>query len=208
MGYSTIAHVPVVAGIYTIILPTIVFAILGASRLMVTGADSATAAIIGSGIAGIGVAGLQPNSREWLGFASLIAIVAGLMLAVARVARLGFLGDFLSTAVLVGFLAGTGISVLTGQIPGMLGVSGSDGRIWERWEHLARELGSIKWTAVAFAAATLLLLIVGKRWAPRIPMPVIVVVASIVLVYVFNWSDDVPVTVSYTHLTLPTNREV
>ena len=101
MGYSTIAHVPVVAGIYTIILPTIVFAILGASRLMVTGADSATAAIIGSGIAGIGVAGLQPNSREWLGFASLIAIVAGLMLAVARVARLGFLGDFLSTACLL-----------------------------------------------------------------------------------------------------------
>lgn len=67
MGYSTIAHVPVVAGIYTIILPTIVFAVLGASRLMVTGADSATAAIIGSGIAGIGVAGLQPNSAEWLG---------------------------------------------------------------------------------------------------------------------------------------------
>ena len=193
MGYSTIAHVPVVAGIYTIILPTIVFAVLGASRLMVTGADSATAAIIGSGIAGIGVAGLQPNSAEWLGFASLIAIVTGLMLAVARIARLGFLGDFLSTAVLVGFLAGTGISVLTGQIPGMLGISGSDGRIWERWEHLARELGSIRWTAVAFAVATLALLIVGKRWVPRLPMPVIVVVASIVLVYAFNWSDDVPV---------------
>ncbi|GAC49268.1 SulP family inorganic anion transporter [Gordonia aichiensis] len=193
MGYSTIAHVPVVSGLYTIILPTVVFAVIGSSRLMVVGADSATAAILGSGIAGIGVAGLQPDSAEWLGFASLIAIVTGVMLAVARLARLGFLGDFLSTAVLVGFLAGTGISVLTGQIPGMLGISGSDGRIWERWEHVLQELGSIRWAAVAFAVATLLLLAVGRRWLTRIPMPIVVVVASIVVVYAFGWSDDVPV---------------
>ncbi|SDU71946.1 Sulfate permease family protein [Gordonia westfalica] len=59
MGYSSIAHVPVEAGLYTIILPTIAFALFGASRLLVVGADSATAALLASGIAGIGVGGVH-----------------------------------------------------------------------------------------------------------------------------------------------------
>ena len=193
MGYSSIAHVPLAAGLYTLILPTAVFAVIGASRLMVVGADSATAALLASGIAGIGVAGLQPDTPQWLGWAALIAVITGAILAVARLLRLGFLGDFLSTAVLTGFLAGTGISVLTGQIPGMLGVSGSDGRVWQRWAHVIDEIGSIRWAAVAFAAASLAVLIAGRRYLPRVPMPIIVVVTSIVLVGVFGWSQDVPV---------------
>ncbi len=193
MGYSTIAHVPLAAGLYTIILPAAVFALLGASRLMVVGADSATAALLASGIAGIGVAGLNPDSTQWLGWASLIALITGAMLAVARLLRLGFLGDFLSTAVLTGFLAGTGITVLTGQIPGMLGVSGSDGKIWQRWSHVLGELGSIRWGAVAFAVISLVALIAGRRFLPRVPMPILVVVASIAAVSVFGWSSHVPV---------------
>ncbi|MFW0793415.1 SulP family inorganic anion transporter [Gordonia sp. CPCC 205515] len=193
MGYSSIAHVPIVAGLYTIILPTILFALLGASRLMVVGADSATAALLASGIAGLGVAGLQPDSPEWLAWAGLIALVTGGFLFVARMLRLGFLGDFLSTAVLVGFLAGTGISVLTGQIPGMLGIEGSDGRVWERWAKVLGELDTIDWAAAAFAGTALVALIGARRYAPRLPIAIIVVVASIVLVSVFGWSDDLPV---------------
>ena len=116
MGYSSIAHVPLVAGLYTIILPTLAFALIGASRQLVVGADSATAALLASGIAGLGVAGLTPDSEQWLAWAGIIAIVTGVLLALARILRLGFLGDFLSTAVLVGFLAGTGISVLLSLI--------------------------------------------------------------------------------------------
>ena len=66
LGYGAIAQVPVVAGLYTIILPTIVFVLIGSSRLMVVGADSATAALLSSGIAGLGVAGLRAGSDEWL----------------------------------------------------------------------------------------------------------------------------------------------
>ncbi|MGV9711575.1 SulP family inorganic anion transporter [Gordonia sp. NPDC003424] len=193
MGYSSIAHVPIAAGLYTIILPTVLFALLGASRLMVVGADSATAALLASGIAGLGVAGLQPDSTQWLAWAGLIALVTGVFLAIARLLRLGFLGDFLSTAVLVGFLAGTGISVLTGQVPGMLGVGDVSGRIWQRWAGFIGELGSIDWGATAFAAVTLVAMVGARRYAPRVPIAIIVVVASIVLVSVFGWSDDIPV---------------
>ncbi|MGW0037865.1 SulP family inorganic anion transporter [Gordonia sp. NPDC003376] len=193
MGYSSIAHVPVSAGLYTIILPAVVFALVGSSRLMVVGADSATAALLASGIAGLGVVGLQPDSTQWLQWACLIAIVTGGMLAIARVLRLGFLGDFLSTAVLIGFLAGTGVTVLTGQLPGLLGIHGVDGQVWTRWWNVFTQIRDIHWSAVAFGAISLAVLIVGARFAPRVPVAVIVVVASIAMVSAFGWSDVVPV---------------
>src|SRR6187431_500235 len=64
MGYTSIAQVPVVTGLYTVIFPTLLFALLGSSRLLVVGADSATAAILASGLAGMGIAGLTPNSPQ------------------------------------------------------------------------------------------------------------------------------------------------
>ncbi|MBE7194097.1 MAG: SulP family inorganic anion transporter [Gordonia polyisoprenivorans] len=193
MGYSAIAHVPVVAGLYTIILPTIVFALIGSSRLMVVGADSATAALLASGIAGLGVAGLVPDSQAWLQWACLIAIVTGGLLAVARLLRLGFLGDFLSTSVLIGFLAGTGVTVMTGQVPAMLGLSSTDGSIWSRWWAILTHLGDINWGAVGFAAVTLVALLAGGRLMPRFPAAVVVVIGSIVAVAAFGWSAHVPV---------------
>src|ERR1700709_1606865 len=75
MGYPSIAKVPVVTGLYTIIFPAILFGLLGSSRLLVVGADSATAAILAAGLAGLGIAGLQPSSAEWLAWTSLVALV-------------------------------------------------------------------------------------------------------------------------------------
>src|SRR4029078_9400706 len=71
MGYTSIAQTPVVTGLYTVIFPTMVFALLGSSRLLVVGAASATAAILASGLASLGIAGLTPNSAEWLAWCSL-----------------------------------------------------------------------------------------------------------------------------------------
>src|SRR5215213_3614897 len=72
MGYTSIAQTPVVTGLYTVIFPTVVFALVGSSRLLVVGADSATAAILAAGLAGIGIAGLSPNTAEWLPYSSLL----------------------------------------------------------------------------------------------------------------------------------------
>ena len=66
MGYTKIAGTPVITGLYTILLPAVAFAVLGSSRHLVVGGDSATAAILYAGIAGLSVSGLQPNTPEWL----------------------------------------------------------------------------------------------------------------------------------------------
>src|SRR4051812_25653882 len=118
MGYTQIAGMPVITGLYTILLPLFVFAVLGCSRHLVVGADSATAAVMAAGIGGLAVAG----SGEYVALAGLAAIMAGGLLLLARLARLGFIADFLSRTVLIGFLTGVGVQVAAGQVAGVFGV--------------------------------------------------------------------------------------
>jgi SulP family sulfate permease len=119
LGYAKIAGMPVVTGLYTLLLPMAVFAVLGCSRHLVVAADSATAAILSASLAGLAIAG----STRYVQLAGLAALLAGGLLLLARLARLGFLAVFLSRRVLVGFLTGIGIQVAAGQLPDMLGVS-------------------------------------------------------------------------------------
>src|SRR6188472_1261887 len=85
MGYTKIAGMPVITGLYTILLPIAAFALLGSSRHLVVGADSATAAIMFAGIAGLGISGLQPATPQWVALAGLSALLAGGLLWLARV---------------------------------------------------------------------------------------------------------------------------
>jgi SulP family sulfate permease len=118
MGYTKIAGTPVVTGLYTLLLPLAAFALLGSSRHLVVGADSATAAMLFAGLVGQA----EPFSGHWLMLASATALVTAALLAAASVLRLGLLADFLSRTVLVGFLGGVGITVMIGVAPDMLGL--------------------------------------------------------------------------------------
>jgi high affinity sulfate transporter 1 len=179
MGYTSIAQTPIVTGLYTIIFPTLLFVLIGSSKLLVVGADSATAAILAAGLAGLSVSGLTPNSKEWVAFCGMAALVCAVLLLLARLLRLGFIGDFLAASVLIGFLTGVGISVLTGQIPGMLGVSKGDGNWFhQQWAWISN-LSSVSWTTAAFAAATLAIIVGCKRFAPHVPGAIIAVIAAI-----------------------------
>ncbi|HEY6682525.1 MAG TPA: SulP family inorganic anion transporter [Propionibacteriaceae bacterium] len=181
MGYTSIAQTPVVTGLYTVIFPTLAFALLGSSRLLVVGADSATAAILAAGLAGLGIAGLQPNSAEWLAWTSLVALVCGGLLILARLLRLGFLGDFLSASVLVGFLTGVGIQVFTGQVPDMLGIPKGTGNWFEQqWSTITHAGDANGWT-VAFAVGTLVIILGFRRFIHRVPGAIVAVILSIIL---------------------------
>jgi high affinity sulfate transporter 1 len=123
MGYTKIVGTPVVTGLYTILLPLVGFALIGSSRHLVIGADSATAAILFAGLTGLAVT----LTDHWVALTSTAALVAAACLGVAAVLRLGFLSDFLSRTVLVGFLSGVGLSLLFRQLPDMLGISAPSG---------------------------------------------------------------------------------
>ena len=181
MGYTSIAQTPVVTGLYTVIFPTIVFALFGCSRLLVVGADSATAALLAAGLASLGVAGLSPYSAEWVAYCGAVALITGLMLLVARLLRLGFIGDFLSASVLIGFLTGVGVQVLTGQIPDMLGIPKGTGNWFQQQWHTLTSLGSVQWETFAFALGTLVIIVGFKRFLPRVPGAIVAVILSIVI---------------------------
>lgn len=104
LGYTKIAGTPVVTGFYTLLLPLVAFATLGSSRFLVVAADSATAAILAGGLSHMA----PIASPHYMALASTVALLTGVFLILARILRLGFLANFLSQTVLVGFLTGVG----------------------------------------------------------------------------------------------------
>ena len=192
MGYTQIAGTPVITGLYTILIPAIAFAVFGSSRHLVVGGDSATAAILYAGIAGMGVSGLQPNTSEWLAYASVAALITAGLLMLARLVRLGFLADFISRTVLVGFLTGVGIQVALGQFDGMLGVAAPDvevgrvsGTVLKFWDTLG-EVPDASLATVAVACGVIATLVVFSRWIKAIPGGLVAVVGAIVV----SWGLD------------------
>jgi sulfate permease, SulP family len=177
LGYAKIAGMPLVTGLYTLLLPMAVFAVLGSSRHLVVAADSATAAILAASLAGLAVAG----SAQYVRLAGLAALLAGAMLLVARVARLGFLADFLSRTVLVGFLTGVGLQVAAGQLPDMLGVTAAGKQTLPKLLSTVRALPHTHPADVVISVGVLVIVLAARRIARQIPGALIAVILAIVV---------------------------
>lgn len=175
LGYAKIAGMPVVTGLYTMLLPMAVFAVLGSSRHLVVGADSATAVILAAALTGLAVAG----SERYVRLAGLAALLAGGMLLLARLARLGFLANFLSRTVLVGFLTGVGIQVAAGQLPDILGVTATGRSSVTEVLDLVRAFPHVRRSDLAVSIGVIVIVLAARRITRRIPGPLIAVIAAI-----------------------------
>src|ERR1700733_14611380 len=163
LGYARIAGTPIVTGLYTVLLPLVAFAVFGSSRHLVVAADSATAAIFSSSLSHSAV----PASGQYMALVSMVALLTGGLLLLARIFRLGFLADFLSRTVLTGFLTGVGFQVGIAMLGDMVGVTVTSRyslvRVWEVLSGLPQSnLPTLALSAVV-AGATLL----GDRFSPR-----------------------------------------
>src|SRR5512133_446192 len=185
MGYTKIAGMPVVTGLYTILIPTALFALFGSSRHLVVGADSATAAIMAAGLAGLAATG----SPEYVAYAGILALMAALFLILARLSKLGFLADFLSRTVLIGFLTGVGIQVAIGQISGMLGIPGGGAGPVQKLITDFRQLPQTNLYTLAVAVGVLVIIVGGRMISKKIPGALIAVVGSIIVSAVINLSS-------------------
>ena len=204
LGYAKIAGMPVVTGLYTLLFPMAVFAIFGSSRHLVVGADSATAAILGAALAGLAVAG----SPQYVRLAGLVALLAGGLLLLARLARLGFLANFLSRTVLIGFLTGVGIQVAAGQLPDMLGVTVPDKATPARLLDIARALPQAHAADLAVSAGVIVIVLVSRAINRKIPGLLIAVIAVIIVSRAADLADHGvgvlgPVPRGLPHLGLP-----
>jgi high affinity sulfate transporter 1 len=177
MGYTSIAGMPVVTGLYTILIPIALFALLGSSRHLVVGADSATAAIMAAGLAGLAASG----SSEYVALAGMLAIITGVYLLLARVLKLGFIADFLSRTVLIGFLTGVGIQVACGQFSGLFGIPKSGSGPVQQVVNTFEDFGKVSWSTFAVSVSVLAIIYLGGRIVKRVPWALIAVVGSIVI---------------------------
>lgn len=186
MGYANIAGTPVITGLYTLLLPILAFVIFGSSRHLVVGADSATAALLAAGLVAMGATAESP---EYVALASFAALMCAGLLVAARLLRLGFIANFLSRSVLIGFLTGVGIQVALGQVGGMFGISGASGGTIEKYLETLRAIPTETSVPTLAVSIMVLVVIVGLgRVNKAIPGALIAVVGAIAASYALDLS--------------------
>ncbi|HEY6335801.1 MAG TPA: SulP family inorganic anion transporter, partial [Alphaproteobacteria bacterium] len=184
LGYARIAGMPVVTGLYTVFLPLVAFAVFGSSRQLVVAADSATAAIFSSSLSRMAA----PASEKYLALVGAVALLTAGLLLLARIFKLGFLADFLSRTVLVGFLAGVGLQVGIAMLGDMLGLTmrahGTPDQVLE----ILRNLPSVSKPTLGLSALVAGSILLGRQVVPRLPVSLIAVVATIAASAAFGFA--------------------
>jgi SulP family sulfate permease len=211
LGYTSIAGMPAVTGFYTLLLPLLAFATFGSSRYLVVAADSATAAILAGGISGIATLA----SPKYVALAGTVALLTAGFLLVARLLKLGFIADFLSQTVLVGFLTGVGFQVGIGVLGEMLGLEVRSRRTVVQLVQVFHGLPHVHLPSLLLSAVAVAGVLTLGRFAPRVPGPMIAVAGAIAASAAWNFAARGiavigPVAGGLPHLGLPdmTWREV
>ena len=181
MGYAEAAGLPAIYGLYATIVPLIIYAIFGPSRILVLGPDSSLAAIIAAVI--LPLAAGDPDRTVAL--AGMLAIFTGLLCLAAGIARLGFITDLLSKPIRYGYMNGIALTVLIGQLPKLFGFSaGGTGVVEEARAFIQGVLaGETNRVALIIGAACLIFILALKRFRRFPAVLVAVVVATLVTGY-------------------------
>ena len=189
MAYAELAGLPAVTGLYAILVPLAVYAVLGSSRQLSVGPESTTALL--TAVAITPLAGGDP-----VRYAALAALLAVLMAGYCFVAwglRLGFVANLVSHPVLVGYMAGVAITMIVGQLGTVTGVAVVGDSVSERVVSFVGGIATLDPATSILSLVTLGALFAIQRWLPRMPGPLIVVVGAAALVAVTGATDRVEV---------------
>jgi MFS superfamily sulfate permease-like transporter len=182
MAYSTISNLPVQVGLYTCILPMVVYALLGGSRAMSVSTTSTIATLTATTLVSAGVAA---GADDAIGSLMMLTLLVGAVLLLARLCRLGSLVENISGATVLGLKIGVGATVAVGQLPKLLGESYnfSGHGFFRSLAAVGAAFGSVNWPTVILSVGSIAVLVLLKRIAPRVPATLIVVAGGIVLVW-------------------------
>ena len=183
MAYATIAGLPVQVGLYTAFLPMVIYAVLGTSRVLSV-STTTTLAILAAAQLGAVVPGGDPASL--LAASATLTLLVGAMLVLASVLRLGFVANFISEPVLIGFKAGVGLVIVLDQLPKILGIHFARGTFVQNLLSTVRGLPHTSLTTLAVGIFMIVLLVGMERLSPKAPAPLIAVAAGIAGAYFLN----------------------
>ena len=187
MGYAQAAGLPPITGLYATIVPLVAYAILGPSRVMVLGPDSSLAAVIAAVILPLG--GDDPETAVAL--AGALAVITGLIILVAGIARLGFVTELLSRPVQLGYLYGIAVTILVGQLPKLCGFSIEGRGLLTEIRDFAQGVadGQVNRAALAVGLTGIVVILGVRRWWPRVPGVILAVGIGIAAVVAFDLTD-------------------
>ena len=182
MAYAELAGLPPVFGLYATMVPLVVYALLGPSRILVLGPDSAVAPVVAAAI--IPIAGDDISER--IALAGLLAVLVGVFCLAGGIAGFGFITDLISKPVRIGYLAGIAATVIVSQLPRLLGFSVNGNGLNDDLAGLARGLDETDLASLALGGGALAFILVARRVEPRIPAALVAVVAATLAV---KWLD-------------------
>ena len=183
LGYTRIAGTSVVSGLYTLLLPLVAFAVFGSSRYLVVAADSATAAILAGGLAGMA----PLASARYMALASMVALLTAGFLLLARLLRLGFLADFLPQTVLVGFLTGVGVQVGIAELGDMFGVDVHARSTVLQLVEVLRRLPQGHFLTAVLSSVVVGAILILHRVSPKVPAASVAVIGAIAASAAWNF---------------------
>jgi high affinity sulfate transporter 1 len=186
IGYAQIAGLPATAGLYALVVPTIIYALVVSSRQLVVSPDAAAAALVASSIGGLAAAG----SAAYATMALAQAVISGVLFLLLAFFKLGFLANFLSKPILVGFVGGLALDIMVSQIAKMLGVKIDSGAEFsDKVVQLVGDLSAINPWSVLISVIALAILLLGKRYLPVVPWALVVMVLATVAVLLWNLDE-------------------
>jgi high affinity sulfate transporter 1 len=181
LGYAGIAGVPLQNGLYAAAAGAIIYALFCTSRHISTGPSSSLAAVAGGAVLLTKLGGDQAAE-----LVAAITLATGLLFVLFAVFRLGWIAQFLSKAVITGFLAGAAVDVVIGELPKLTGTSSSGDSAWrELWTWL-QSLGDVHWTTLLVGVVSLAVILALRFLAPRIPGALVLVVGGLLASYLFD----------------------
>ncbi|WP_157002141.1 SulP family inorganic anion transporter [Agromyces laixinhei] len=186
IGYAQIAGLPPTAGLYALIIPTVVYALVVSSRQLILSPDAAAAALVASSLGGLAAAG----SADYATLALAQAIIVGILFLLMAVFKLGFVANFLSKPILVGFVGGLALDILVSQIAKMLGVEiDSGGEFVDKVGGLVAGIGTLNVWSLLISAVAVTVLVLGQRFLGLVPWALLVLVAATVAVVLADLDD-------------------
>jgi high affinity sulfate transporter 1 len=187
MGYAEASGLPAIYGLYATIVPLVIYAIVGPSRILVLGPDSSLAPLIAAAILPLAAG----NEGEAVALAGMLAIFSGALCVLAGLARFGFIAELLSKPVRYGYMNGIALTVLLSQLPKLFGFSvDAEGVIAEARAFVRGVAdGETNTVALVIGVACLLVILGFRRWRPQIPGVLVAVVGATVAVGVFGLAE-------------------
>lgn len=182
IAYSSVVGVPAQYGLYTALGALLGYALFGTSKQLITGPSATVAAVSFSVVTLFAV---SPDSAQWIAYTTALALATGLVYIALGLLRMGWISNFLSTAVLEGFIFAFGIGLIVDQSHKVLGVPKVDGSYWNMLVGTLQELPQTNPCTLAVGVGAIALLLLMRRFVPKWPRALIVVALGIMVATMF-----------------------